>query len=55
VLTEPLLRRGFLSSPTEIDASRPVVGPRLGREVSSPDVFQPSDECLVSMVTAMDE
>ena len=44
VLLRPLLWRGFLLSPAEFESSCAFVGPRLGREVSSPDVIQPSDE-----------
>jgi hypothetical protein len=45
VLKKPPLRWG-LSSPAEFDAPVAFVGPRLGREVSSPDTVQPSDESL---------
>ena len=46
VLLRPLLWRGFLLSPAEFDASRLVSRPRLGREVSSPDVIESSDEIV---------
>ena len=42
---KPLRERGFLSSSADVDSPWSLVGPRLGREVSSPDVFQSSDEC----------
>ena len=41
---ESLLRRGFLLSPAELDSPCAFVGPRLGREVSGPDVIESSDE-----------
>ena len=44
MLLRPLLWRGFLLSPAEFESSCAVVGPRLGREVSSPDVIESSDE-----------
>jgi hypothetical protein len=40
VLLGPLLWRGFLLSGAEFESSCVVVGPRLGREVSSPDVIE---------------
>lgn len=39
-----LLGRGFLSSAAELDSPCAFVGPRLGRDVSSPDIIEPSDE-----------
>ena len=43
---KPLRKRGFRLSPAEFDAAGPVSGQRLGRETSSPDVLEPSDEVV---------
>ncbi len=44
VPAEPLRERGFLLSPCEVDSLCEFVGPRMGREVSGPDVIESSDE-----------
>ena len=46
MLLEPPCLRGFLSSAAEVDSSRLVSGPRVGRAVSSPDVVESSDEVV---------
>ena len=44
VLLEPLPWQGFLLSAAEFESSCALVGPRLGREVSGPDVIESFDE-----------